>query len=302
MQATVPDLAAQQPNPNILVERTLCVTLTGSLANLALAGPQAAMWKGAPGREPALFCPSLEGEMDPTEMTNAMRNAVVKSMTIQEQRSTFPCTLGVSVSCIRPSEVTELGDQYAYTVLPHSVISSPQVVFAGNSQLKDNSDWKLQYSNYNKSNLESEGTIDVPNQPYLFVHQGHPAMGVLRFNADQISCDIEKLPKIDGQYYKVTRQIFGECCKTLRTEVLNNMETDDMNMFSLQLHRLHAETWDDLGDGTVALQGFREKAKWTADELAAEKEHHLKQFITTPYQYIARLKIVYEIPRAARPA
>jgi hypothetical protein len=306
MQAmVVSDLAAQQQQQssmnNVLVERTLCVTLTGTLANLALAGPQAAMWKGANGRERELFCPTMEGGADPAAMTNAIRNAVVRSLTIQEQRSTFPCTLGVSISCVRPTEVTDLGDQYAYTVLPQSVISSPQTVYSCDASLQEDADWRLKFSKWNKSNLESEGVIDVPNQPYLFVHQEHPAMGVLRFNADQLSCDMDKLPKIDGQFYKVTRQIFGECCKTLRTQVLDNLHTADMNMFSLQLHRPHAETWDDLGDGTVALQGFRVKSKWSPEDIEREKEHHLRQFVTTPYQYIARLKVVYEIPRASMP-
>ena len=295
------DLAAQQQqaSQNVLVERTLCVTLTGSLANLALAGPRAAMWKGANGRERELFCPAMEGEVDPAEMTNAMRNAVVRSLTIQEQRSTFPCTLGVSISCVRPTEVTDLGDQYAYTVLPHSVIASPQNVYSSDVSLQEDADWRLKFSKWNRSNLESEGVIPVPNHSYLFVHQDHPAIGVLRYNADQISYDLEKQPKIDGQFYKVSRQLFAESCNTLRTQVLNNLNTTDMNMFSLQLHRPHAETWDDLGDGTVALQGFKVKSKWSPEEHEREKEHHLRQFVTTPYQYIARLKVVYEIPRVA---
>jgi hypothetical protein len=40
-------------------------------------------------------------------------------------------------------------------------------------------------------------------------------------------------------------------------------------------------------------------ASWTDSEKDAEKEHHLRQFVTTPYQYIARLKIEYEVPTAA---
>lgn len=290
-------LALQQQGPqNTTVRRTLCVHITGSLANLALAGPQAAMWKPVPGKETAVFCPTLEGEMDPAEMVNSIRNGVVKSMTIQEQRSTFPCAMGVSLSCIRPTEVTDLGDQYAYTVLPHSVISSPQSVYTCDANMQDNSAWRQQYGKWNKNNLESEGILDVNNQPYVFVHMDHPAIGLLRHNADIIGCDIDQQHKIDGQYYRITRQVLGECCRTLRSKVLKNMNSDDMNMFSLQLHRLNADTWDDLGDGTVALEGFRTKAKWSPDEHEKEKEHHLRQFVTTPYQYIARLQVEYEIP------
>lgn len=51
---------------NQIIERTLCVQISGSLANLALAGPQAAMWKPVTGKEPDIFCPSMGSDMDPT--------------------------------------------------------------------------------------------------------------------------------------------------------------------------------------------------------------------------------------------
>ena len=44
------------------------------------------------------------------------------------------------------------------------------------------------------------------------------------------------------------------------------------------------------------MQGFKAKAKWTPEELAREKEHHLREFMTTSYQYIARVQIEYEVP------
>ena len=69
-----------------------------------------------------------------------------------------------------------------------------------------------------------------------------------------------------------------------------------MNMFNIQLHRLGAETWDDLGDGTVALQNFNIKAKWSPEQVEKEKEHHLRQFVTKQYYYMARITLEYEVP------
>jgi|APCry1669189070_1035195.scaffolds.fasta_scaffold46074_1 hypothetical protein len=290
---------AAPQNQNVIVKRTLSVHIVGSLSNLALAGPQAAMWKPLAGKETELFCPSLEGEMDPAEQTNSIRNGLVRSMTIVEQQSTFPCTLGVSVSCIPPSEVTEMGDKYAFTVLPSSRIASPQTVYVSDSSMQENLAWRQQYGKWNKSNLESEGVLDVPGQPYVFVHMDHPSIGLLRHNQDIIGCDVDKMPKIDGRLFKLSRQILASCCNTLRTKILSKMLTQDMNMFSLQLHRIGAETWDDFGDGTTALQGFRVKSKWSPEDVEREKEHHLRQFATTPYHYIARLQLEYEVPAAA---
>jgi len=293
------DASSGSPPQNTIVRRTLCVHISGSLANLALAGPQAAMWKPVAGKETELFCPSLESGMNPEEQVDIIRNGLIRSLVVKESQSTFPCGLGVTISCVPSNEVTDLGDRYAYTVLPNSTINSPQPVYTCESSIQENAAWRQQYGKWNKQNLEKEGVIDIPNQPFNFVHMNHPVIGLLRHNQDMIGCDIEKQPMLDKQWFKLSRTVMSECCKTLRTQVLSKVQTQDMNMFSLQLHRLNAETWDDLGDGTVALQGFAEKAKWTAEEVALNKEHHIRQFMTKKYQYTARLEIEYEVPSVA---
>jgi len=293
------DAASPAASQNTIVKRTLCVNISGSLANLALAGPQAAMWKPIAGKETEMFCPALEAGMNPEEQANAVRNGLVRQVTVKEQVSTFPCAMGVTLSCVPPNEVTELGDRYAYCVLPKSTISSPQVVYACDSSLQENAAWRQQYGKWNNSNLEEEGVIPVPNHPFLFVHLNHPVVGLLRHNSELIGCDVDKMPRMEGQYIRLTRQVMNECCKTLRTQVLSKVRTQDMNLFSLQLHRLGAETWDDLGDGTVPLQDFKIKAKWSPDQVEMEKKHHLEQFMKNKYQYMARLEIEYEIPSVA---
>ena len=293
------DASSTSASQNTIVKRTLHVNIGGSLANLALAGPQAAMWKPIAGKETELFCPSLESGMNPEEQVDLIRNGLIRSVTLKEAQSTFPCSLGVTISCVPPNEVTDLGDRYAYTVLPGSTISSPQLIYTCDSSTQENAAWRQQYGKWNKQNLEKEGVIDIPNQPFYFVHMNHPVIGLLRHNQDMITCDVDKMPMVDKQWFKLSRQVLNECCKTLRQQVLSKVHTQDMNMFSLQLHRLNAETWDDLGDGTVSLQGFKVKAKWTPEEFEANKEHHLRQFVTNSYQYMARLEIEYEVPNMA---
>lgn len=155
----------------------------------------------------------------------------------------------------------------------------------------------LQYSKWNASNLETEGVIDVNNQPFLFVHKEHPAIGLLRHNAEKIGGPIDKMPLLDGEWYKLTRQVMGTCVDTLRTKVLKNVMTQDLNMFSLQLHRLNAEGWDDLNNGVVALKDYAPLLGASADQVQAEKEHLLRQFVTKPYTYMARIEIEYELPQ-----
>jgi hypothetical protein len=138
------------------VKRTLCVHISGSPANLALAGPQAAMWKPASGKETAVFCPTLDADMDPGQMADSNRNGVIRSMTVLQQESTFPFTLGVSISCVPPSEVTDLGDMYAYTVLPRSTLSTPQTVFLSDPMANENPVWRQNYAQWNTHNLTQD--------------------------------------------------------------------------------------------------------------------------------------------------
>jgi hypothetical protein len=279
------------------LKRILCVQITGSPSNLSLAGPMAGMWKAAPGKETEIFTPSLASEGDPGDMVNCMRDGVVRGVSVEGYTSTFPFTLGVTMSCVRPMEVTDLGERFAYTVLPQSSSTSSQKVFTCDPAMQEDAVWRASYSQWNKSNLETEGVMDTSNQPYVFVHMSHPVIGILKYNAPMIGCDIEKQPKFDGQYYKITRQVMATCCQGLRQKVLGAMETQDLNLFNVQVHRANAPGWDHL-DSAVCMQGFKAKAKWTPEELAREKEHHLREFMTTEYHYIARLLIEYEVPSA----
>ena len=216
------------------------------------------------------------------------------SITIKEHRSTYPFILGVSLSCVPPSEVTDHGEKYAYTVLPQSQITSQQKVYECNDNVHHGLVWRMQYPEYNHANLESYGVMDSPGQPTIFLHESHPAVGLLRHNADMIGCDVDQLPRLGGVWLNISRQVLKTCCQTLRAKVLSKFHTQDMNMFSLQLHRLNAEAWDDFGDD--ALASFKPKAKWTPDELDAQKQHHLRQFVTTQYSYVARLEVEFEVP------
>ena len=291
-------LGAAVDEPRQTTVRTLCVNISGSLANLAMAGPQAALWKPVSGKEQMIFSNHLASEAtDGVASMNELKGMKVVRATLTEHYSSFPCTMGVSVSGIPPSEVTDLGEKFAYTVTPYSRLSTPHHFFVGSDS--DTASWRKLYSQWNAQNLESEGVMEVNNQPFVFVNMKHPIVGLLRHNADMIGCNIDTQPVINGEWYKLTRQVLSTCCATLRTKVLSKVLTQDLSNFSVQLTRLDAHSWDDLGNGSVPLQGFVSSPNWSAEELDMHKEHHLRQFVTTPYQYVARIQLEYEIPPAA---
>ena len=57
---------------------------------------------------------------------------------------------------------------------------------------QEGANWRQLYPKWNSNNLESEGIMDVKNQPFVFVHMDHPVVGLLRHNAELIGCKIDE--------------------------------------------------------------------------------------------------------------
>ena len=85
-------------------------------------------------------------------------------------------------------------------------------------------EWRNKYPNYNSSNLETLGVMDIPRCPYVFVHAKHPVIDLIRANADVMGCNIDDQEPMEGEWFKVSRQALGACCNTLRS-----MHHDEMN-------------------------------------------------------------------------
>jgi hypothetical protein len=234
--------------------------------------------------------------MDGSAATIQLSSAMIHDVTLLEHQSTFPVPLGVQINCVPAREYTELGEAYAYTVLPTSSTSTPQCVYKAQAMSEDMHEWRKEFPKYNAANLESEGIMQVNNQAFVFIDCEHPVVSLLRNNAHLIGCDIDQQKKVEGTWYKISRPVLKTCCDILRQKVLSKIQTQDLNTFSVQIHRLNASGWEDLGDGSMAMKNFKLKAAWSAEEEEDAKRRHLRQFTSTPFSYMARLKIKYELP------
>ena len=85
------------------------------------------------------------------------------------------------------------------------------------------------------------------------------------------------------------------CCHTLRTQVLNRVAANDLNLFQVQLHRLNAQSWDDINEVSLPLQNFVPDITWDAERIENERRAHVERFLSTPYTYTARISVKYEI-------
>ena len=281
-----------------LMERVLHVSITNSLGNLALAGPNGGCWRLVDGSQNRTLGQAVDG-MDAGAATSQLSSALIHEVTILQQHNNFPVPLGVHFNCMPANEYTELGDAYAYTVLPNSKMSTPETIFKAPPLSEDMYEWHQQFPQYNASNLETEGIMHVNNHPVVFIDCQHPVVSILRANTHLLGCDIDSQKKVEGTWFKISKQVLKTCCDTLRQKVLNKMTTHDLNTLSLQINRINSNGWEDLGDGSQAMAGLKLKSSWTPEEEENAKRNHLRKFTSTPYTYTARIKIKYEVPQVA---
>jgi hypothetical protein len=282
-----PMTAQQQP---VRITRRFNVSINGSMNDFEAMGRTAATWQPVDNCHTELFGIDADAtggvHSDHGTTTNAIGNAVIVKATMLQTKSTFNVPLGLTCNIIPSLELTDTGEKFLCTVLPETHSTFPEVVFEADVTARQGMEWRNLYPQYNTNNLESQGIMEVKGCPYVFVSQGHPAINLLRANSDLLGSNIEEMPKIDGEWYKVSRQVVMQCCQTLRTQVLNKVQNSDLNTIQLQLHRFQNVPWTSLPTTGVMNQ----------TSLAAEK--HKTDYVETlmkPCMYMARIELVYEI-------
>jgi hypothetical protein len=78
---------------------------------------------------------------------------------------------------------------------------------------------------FTNTNLETQDVLKVPGCPYVFVHEAHPVINLLRMNKHLLGVDIDTTEKMDGQWFKITQPLMESSCDTLRTKILSKIET-----------------------------------------------------------------------------
>lgn len=233
-----------QPSGKVFTRR-LNAHIRGSINNFANAGTDSACWTTQNGRiNDIMGINSLVDGTGEQNGTQLLKQSVLKKVTVLEVCNQHPVSLGVHLSCVPGLECTRTGHKYAFTALPTSHNAQPLVLYENDSLSSDSLLWRTQYPEYNNENLESHNVLNVTGEPFLFVHHEHPAIGLLRANKNILNVDIDTHKRIDGTWYKVTRQVMSACCQELRKKVLTDMSTD-LNEIRVQISRLDGLTWKD---------------------------------------------------------
>ena len=286
MEDTTPDLMTNVKQP-VRITRRFHVQIAGSMQDFESMGKSAATWQPVDNCHAELF-DADEGMLGENsgDINMAIGNAVIVKATMLQSKSTFPVPLGLSCSCITSREMTDTGERFLATVLPEHTSSNPEVLFEADATARQGIEWRSLYPQYNHTNLEQQGIMEVKGCPYVFVSQGHPAINLLRANSELLGSDIDTMQKIDNEWFKVSRQVVMQCCQTLRTQVLSKVPNSDLSNFSLGLRRFQNVPWTSLPNEAFMTQG----------NLSAEAQQTAyANTLMKPCSYTARLELVYEI-------
>jgi hypothetical protein len=253
------------------------VQISGTMANFGAEGPSAATWRPVEGKHVQIFT-NAAADQDLSSSMNILRSAYVVKATLLEQKNGFPVPLGVQVSCIPGQEHNDLGEKFAFTSLPMTHNPMPLTLFEADANANTSQEWRKMYSEYNATNLESHNVLEVNNQNYVFVHENHPVISLLKANADLLGSELRDDQRIDGEWFKVSKQVLSTCCTTLKAKVLSRIHVNNLMDFQVQLRRLDSSNWDD-----------------NSDSLHEHSTMLGANLIDNPYSFMARMELTYEL-------
>ena len=277
-----------------MITRRLHVQITSSLKELA-TGKSLDTWVPLHGKADKVFGINdiFQVETDEATSSQMLQHAILHRVSFFEQKNEFPVNLGIRMSCIPNDEVTCNGEQFAITSFANSHSTAECNVFCADMDCTESAQWRSEYPLYNSTNLETQGVLIVNGAPYVFVHQDHPVIQVLRINRELINNDIDKQQKIDNEWFKVMRTVMNTCCAELRQRVLNKVSARDLNQFSVQICRLgQVGNWTKQDDDSIT-KCLPHDVIVRGD--VKEIEEHVNVMLKRRFSYSARIEVQYEV-------
>jgi hypothetical protein len=252
------------------------IQITGTMANFEAEGPSIAQWRPVEGQHVKIFT-NASAETDLGSAMKVLQSTWLVNARILEHKNSFPVPLGVNVSCIKGLEHVDTGEGYTFTALPQTHNPTPLTIFEADASAQTSQEWRRMYGEYNERNLDTHNVLPVANQNYVFVHENHPVISLLKANADLLGTEINDDKRIDGEWFKVSKVVLTTCCNTLKSKVLNKIAFNNLMDFSVSLKRLDAK-------------------EWTQDsDILSEASLKNPNIIDQPCSFMARLEMTYEL-------
>ena len=252
------------------------VQISGTMANFEAEGPSAAEWRPAEGQHVRIFT-NASADQDLGSAMKTLQSTWLVSARVIEHKNTFPVPLGINVSCLKGQEHIDTGNNYTFTALPLTHNPNPLTIFEADASAHTSQEWRRMYGEYNEKNLDTYNVLPVANQNYVFVHENHPVISLLKANADLLGSDMGDDKRIDGEWFKVSTSALATCCNTLKSKVLAKMPMNNLLDLKVSLDRLDAPDWTHPSD--------------ILSEAMVRNPHIIDQ----PCSFMARLELTYEL-------
>lgn len=291
-------------------QTTVLVEIKGSPSGFGQLGNEAASWRIVDGKHSQVFGPNGSGHVgtaapgtDPSvhselaANTSSMKRANILSADLLQYQSSFPFPLGVTVSCLPKTECVDTGERYTFTTLPNTAVTTCQSLFKAGPEKMEANEWNKTYSQFNSQNLETQGVLTLQNCPYVFVNENHPVINLLRMNKSVLGVDIDDVPKMDGEWYKLARPLMSSCCDTIRTNIIGRFQDTqaDLSQMCVQLHRIGDVPWQHV-DAVDAMQTFVPDPRMSTEAGNQAFQDHLASVKSKPGVLLARIRLEYELP------
>lgn len=290
--------------------RHLLVHIAGNRASWEHMGIHGALWRINP--EKAGFIFSYDGEspggsaaVSEQAMSERVSRALIKKITIVESNTNIDEVVSVSIDGIPPKEFTVNGDGASVFLLGSGRVTEPQEIFnlSGNTEL--GMAWMKQYPQYTNANLDVEGVMFLTGASYYFVHEGHPAIHMLKANQDQLGVQIRPDTLVDGTWYKVDTEAFLFCVKALRENILQIApSTFNLSTLTVRIGKPDGQRWLHLPPQVI--DTIMPESVLLGQDLATDSTQYqeakiaaIQRYIDKPLFLTMRICIEYTLPETA---
>ena len=288
---------------NKCATRNILVSITGNRASWEHMGIHGALWRINSEKAWHIFNYDVDHQQNATLTEHALQERIsrslIKKITVVESHTNIDEVVGVSIDGLPPKEFTGNGDGASIFLLGSGKVNEPQEIFnlSGNTEL--GMAWMKQYPKYTHTNLDVEGVMLLTGASYYFVHEGHPAIHMLKVNQDQLGVQIREETLVNGSWYKVDTEAFLFCVKTLRENILQNApSTFDLSTLTVRINKPDGQRWLQLPPQVI--EGMAGQESTSLDILASELQEakimRIQKYLDKPLFLTMRLAIEYTLP------
>ena len=153
------------------LERTVCVNIRASLADLCLKS-QSAVW-APPSAEATKSIFQQRKFMDlggSAEKQGDLKSVVLHKMTLDAHKSTFPIALGVRLTGVDDSCFSQTGESYSMIAMPNADTHMPRTLQEDNTELAY--EFARKFPGYTAENLDTKGIHEVAARRFCLVEIG----------------------------------------------------------------------------------------------------------------------------------